>query len=67
MVSNNKVFAIRLRVDFHELHTINTVYGVKAKDQSATGIGSMLQEAGFHVEVVTHRKHWFLIKAKYEP
>lgn len=64
MHSINKVFAIRLQVDFHNTHKINTVYGVKAKDQSTASIESLLREAGFESEVITNRKHWFLIKAK---
>jgi len=64
MVPKSQVFAIRLQVDVHGSRTINAVYGVKAKDQSAAGIGSLLQEAGFEAEVITNRKHWFLIKAK---
>ena len=64
MVPRSQVFVIRLQVDFHGMHTINTVYGVKAKDQSAESICSLLQETGFESEVITNRKHWFLIKAK---
>ena len=64
MAPKSNVFAIRLQVDFHEGHRIRTVYGVKAKDQSAESICSHLQEAGFETEVITNRKHWFLIKAK---
>jgi ubiquinone/menaquinone biosynthesis C-methylase UbiE len=64
MAPKSQVFAIRLQVDCQDTHTINTAYGVKAKDQSAASIGSLLQEAGFESEVITNRKHWFLIKAK---
>ena len=60
----NHVFAIRLQVDLGASHPINTVYGVKAKEQSAATIGSLLQQAGFEPEVITDRKDWFLIKAK---
>jgi ubiquinone/menaquinone biosynthesis C-methylase UbiE len=63
MAPKSKVFAIRLQVDLHDMHTVNTVYGVKAKDQSAASIRSLLQEAGFESEVITNRKHWFFIKA----
>ena len=64
MVPKSQVFAIRLQVDLHGMHRISTVYGARARDQSAVGIGSLLQEAGFESEVITDRKHWFLIKAK---
>jgi len=64
IVPKSKVFAIRLQVDSPDVHTINTVYGVKARGQSAVGIGSLLRQAGFEPEVITDRKHWFLIKAK---
>jgi hypothetical protein len=37
---------------------------VKARGQSAVGIGSLLRQAGFEPEVITDRKHWFLIKAR---
>lgn len=64
MTSKSNVFAIRLQVNLRDIHTIETVYGVKAKDQSASSICSLLQEAGFEAEGVTSRKHWFFIKAK---
>jgi ubiquinone/menaquinone biosynthesis C-methylase UbiE len=64
MDSKSKVFAIRLQVDLHDRHTIDTVYGVRAKDQSAASICRRLQEAGFEPEVTTERRHWFFIKAK---
>jgi hypothetical protein len=51
-------------VDFYDMHTINTVYGVKAKYQSTESISKLLQEAGFESEIITNQKHWFLIKAK---
>jgi ubiquinone/menaquinone biosynthesis C-methylase UbiE len=54
----SKMFAIRLQVDIHDQHTINTIYGVKAKDQSAVSIGNLLQKAGFESEIITNRKHW---------
>jgi ubiquinone/menaquinone biosynthesis C-methylase UbiE len=64
MSLKSKVFAIRLQVDLPETNTINTTYGVKAKDQSAASISGLLQEAGFETEVISNRKHWFLIKAR---
>jgi len=64
MAPTSNVFAIRLQVALPDGHTINTVYGVKAKDQSAATICSLLQEAGFETEVITNQKHWFFIKAK---
>ena len=64
MVPTSSVFAIRLQVDLPDGHTINTVYGVKAKDQSAAAICNLLQEAGFEADVITNQKHWFFIKAR---
>jgi len=63
IVPKRQVFAIRLQVDFGT-HTINALYGVRAREQSAMGIGCLLQEAGFESEVITNRKHWFLMRAK---
>ena len=64
MAPRSKVFAIRLQVDLYDKHTINTVYGVRAKDQSAGSIQSLLHKAGFESEVITDRTHWFFIRAK---
>jgi ubiquinone/menaquinone biosynthesis C-methylase UbiE len=64
MARKSNVFAIRLQVSYPDANTINTVYGVRAKDQSAASICGLLQEAGFESEVVTNRKHWFLVKAR---
>jgi ubiquinone/menaquinone biosynthesis C-methylase UbiE len=64
MSLKSKAFAIRLQVDIPGKHTFNTAYGVKAKDQSAASICNLLQATGFEPEVITDRKHWFLIKAK---
>ncbi len=64
MVTRNKVFAIRLQVDLHAMRTINTLFGVKTKDQSAISICRLLQKANFTSEIITDKKHWFLIKAK---
>lgn len=64
MIPKSKVFAIRLQVDFHDMRTINAVYGVKAKNQSTASIGRLLQGAGFESEIITDQKHWFLIKAR---
>ena len=64
MIPNSSVFAIRLQVDIRDGHTINTVYGAKAKDQSAATICGLLQEAGFETEVVTDQKHWFFVRAR---
>lgn len=63
MAPTSQVFAIRLRVDLPGPRSIRTAYGVKAKEQSAATIGSLLRQAGFESEVVTDRKHWFLLKA----
>ena len=64
MVPRGQAFAIRLRVDLSEKPAIDTVYGVRAKAQSAAGLAALLQEAGFAPEVITEQKHWFLIKAR---
>ena len=60
----NKVFAIRLQVNLRDADRINTTYGVKAKDQSAASISSLLRQAGFEPEIITSQKHWFFIQAK---
>jgi ubiquinone/menaquinone biosynthesis C-methylase UbiE len=60
----NQVFAIRLQVDLRDAERINTTYGVKAKDQSAASISSLLRQVGFEPEIITSQKHWFFIKAK---
>jgi ubiquinone/menaquinone biosynthesis C-methylase UbiE len=64
MARKSNVFAIRLQVDVRGTRTINTTYGVKAKDQSAASICAQLEEAGFEPELVTDRQHWFSIKAR---
>jgi ubiquinone/menaquinone biosynthesis C-methylase UbiE len=64
MLPKSKMYAIRLQVDIHDKHTINTIYGVKAKDQSAESISNLLQKAGFEPETITNQKHWFMIKAR---
>jgi SAM-dependent methyltransferase len=64
MAPRGNGFAIRLQVELHDGRTLNTVYGVRQKDQSAAGMGRLLREAGFEPQVITDRKHWFLIKAK---
>ena len=58
-----RVFVIRLRVDCPDMDTVRTAYGVRAREQSAASIGSLLRQAGFEPEVITAQKHWFLIKA----
>ena len=64
MAPRSNVFAIRLGVDLPDGHTLNTVYGVKAKDQSTASICSLLQQAGFETEVITEQEHWFFVKAR---
>ena len=64
MMPRGEVFAIRLRADFGDQLRINTMYGVRAKEQSAVGIARLLREAGFESEVRFNRRHWFMIKAK---
>lgn len=62
MAAKNKVFAIRLAVDIEE-RTVKTIYGVKAKDQTADSLRHFLEQAGFETEVITDSKNWFFIKA----
>ena len=64
MVPRGGVFAIRLRVDVGDQRTINTTYGVRAKEQSAAGIAGLLREAGFASDVTVNLRRWFMIKAK---
>ena len=64
MAPKGKAFALRLRVDLRDKPSVNTAYGVRAKEQSAEGTGRLLQEAGFELAEVTRRKHWFFIKAR---
>jgi ubiquinone/menaquinone biosynthesis C-methylase UbiE len=64
MTPKSKVFAIRIQVNIRGNRSIKTMYGVKAKNQSAERIFGLLQDAGFAPEVITNQKHWFLIKAK---
>ena len=64
MVPKGNVFAVRLGVGLPDGHTLNTVYGVRAKAQSAASICDQLQRAGFETEVVTDQEHWFFAKAK---
>ncbi|PKO13395.1 MAG: hypothetical protein CVU39_19525 [Chloroflexi bacterium HGW-Chloroflexi-10] len=64
MRQERQVFAIRLQVKFNDTLKIKTIYGVKAKDQSAASICDMLLQTGFEPKVVTQNKHWFLIKAQ---
>ena len=46
MAPKGNVFAIRLQVEIHDGHTINTVYGVKAKDQSAAAFAVCFNKPG---------------------
>jgi ubiquinone/menaquinone biosynthesis C-methylase UbiE len=64
MAPKDKVFAIRLKASLPDGHALNTVYGVKAKAQSAESICALLQQAGFETEVVSNQKHWFFIRAR---
>jgi SAM-dependent methyltransferase len=66
MTTRRKAHGIRLQVDLPDGRRISTVYGVKAKDQSAASLCGLLEEAGFETEVVTNRDHWFLIEARNE-
>jgi ubiquinone/menaquinone biosynthesis C-methylase UbiE len=63
MSARSGVFALRLQITLPNQKTITTAYGVRAKDQSATSLGSLLQQAGFKTEVSAQHKHWFLLKA----
>ena len=64
MTTKSDVFAFRLQV---ETPSISTIYGVKAKDQSAATICNQLQAVGFETELITNDKNWFFIKAKNIP
>lgn len=64
MTTKNDVFAFRMQVETPEIDTIRTIYGVKAKDQSAATICDQLQAAGFETDLITHENGWFFIKAK---
>lgn len=63
MSAHSRVFALRLEVTLPNQKTITTAYGVRAKDQSAASLGSLLQPFGFKTEVSAQHKHWFLLKA----
>ena len=62
MASENEVFGIRLKVKLED-KTIRTMYGVKAKDQTADSLCQSLNQAGFDTNVITDQKHWFFIRA----
>ncbi len=64
MAPKGKLFAIRLQVDLPDKPSIHTAYGVQAREQSAAGMGRLLQEAGFELAETTRRKHWFFIRAR---
>ena len=64
MAPKGNVFAIRLQVGLPDGRRLNTVYGVKAQAQSATGICDLLRQAGFETEVITDQAHWFFLKAR---
>ncbi len=63
MSARSGVFALRLQATLPNQKTVSTGYGVRAKDQSAASLGSLLQQAGFKTEVSAQHKHWFLLKA----
>lgn len=64
MAPKGKAFAIRLQVDLPDKPSIRTAYGVQAREQSAAGMGRLLQEAGFELAEITRRKRWFFIRAR---
>jgi SAM-dependent methyltransferase len=64
MASRSKVHVIRLGVELQDGRIINTAYGVRAKDQAAGSLCALLEGAGFEAEILTGRKHWFLIRAR---
>jgi len=64
MTTKSDVFAFRLQVETPKIPTIKTIYGVKAKDQSAATICNQLQEIGFEADLIINNKDWFFIKAK---
>ncbi|MCG2786461.1 MAG: methyltransferase domain-containing protein [Anaerolineae bacterium] len=63
MSARSGVFALRLQATLPDLKNVSTAYGVRAKDQSAASLGSLLQQAGFKTEINAQHKHWFLLKA----
>ncbi len=67
ITTRSKVFAIRLQIDLAGIRVANTAYGVKAKNQSAASISTLLQTAGYTVETVAEHRHWFLLKARQAP
>jgi len=63
MHRSQKDYGIRIEVEFQDKRKLNTMYGVKAKDQSTRSISKLLQGAGFAAEVIDDQKHWFMIRA----
>ena len=64
MAPKGRAFAIRVQVGLPDKPSVNTAYGVQAKEQSAEGMGRLLQEAGFELVESTRREHWFFIRAR---
>jgi hypothetical protein len=64
MNAHSEVFALCLQATLPDRKTVSTAYGVRAKDQSAASLASLLQQAGFRTEIGTQHKHWFLLKAR---
>jgi ubiquinone/menaquinone biosynthesis C-methylase UbiE len=64
MTPKGKVFTIRIQAEIPENRSINTVYGVKAKDQSAATICAQLEKAGFEAEIISNHRQWFFVKGK---
>lgn len=64
MSARNNIFAIRLKVESMGKPTLQSAYGVGAKDQSTESFCNLLQKEGFDPQIVSQQKHWFLIKAR---
>jgi ubiquinone/menaquinone biosynthesis C-methylase UbiE len=60
---SKKLFAIQLQAKLPNNKLIRTIYGVKAKQQSAELFCEWVKEIGFLPEVISNEKHWFLIRA----
>jgi ubiquinone/menaquinone biosynthesis C-methylase UbiE len=64
MLAKSELYSIRLKVELPGSQIISTMYGVRAKEQSAVSMCGLLQKAGFTAEININKKYWFLIKAK---
>ncbi len=64
MTTKRDVFAFRLQAVILAKLSIKTIYGVKAKNQSAATICDQLQAAGFETKEIVDHETDFFIKAK---